>query len=171
MKKIKSLLCLSFVLVIFFALCLTLISCNQKDNYKYLSVNEFGQNKYIIINNYSDLLNCEYADQIDISDYNNDFFNSKQLILFKFSIHPSENILTYSANREEHLIYLNVKIETPKINSHLFETGVEENIIPLLFEVEIFEGDMYYKEDEIMLLVENTNFMNKYRSIFYNCAL
>ena len=68
-------------------------------------------------------------------------------------------------------IYLNVKIDTPKINSHLFKNGVEENVKPLLFEVEIFEGDMLFKDDEIMLLVENSNFFNRYRSIFYNCSI
>lgn len=149
-------------------LCLTLGSCKQK---KYLSKDEYGKNKYLIINDYNDLLSSEYIEDIDVSNYYVDFFNNKQLVLFKFSIHPSESILNYSAYREEHYIYLNVKIDTPKINSHLFKNGVEENVMPLLFEVELFEGDMLYKEDEIMLLVENSNFFSRYRSIFYNCSI
>lgn len=165
MKKV-CLLIITIIILLTFTACSN-SNANNDEEYeiKPILLNEID---YQYIDSEETLNNISL--KIDINKYNNKYFISSDLIIVPFKKTSEEVIESVSATREEHNINLIVNINSPRAGFQPITYELEY----LLFEVEKFEGDMYYKKDNVHMLINNTNnetiyFKNK--SSFYDCRV
>lgn len=165
MKKV----CL-VITVIIIVLTLTACSNGNVNNDKEYEIKPILLNEldYRYIDSAKDLNNINF--DIDVSRYNEKYFMSSDLIIVPFKKNNEEIIETVSVTREEHNINLIVNINSPRAGFQ----PITYNIEYLLFEVEKFEGDLYYKKDNVYMLINNINNQTIYfknKSSFYDCRV
>lgn len=165
MKKVCLLIIVGIIIFTLTACSNNNVNKNEQYEIEPILLNELD---YQYINSEKELININF--DINISKYNEKYFVSSDLIIVPFKKNNEEIIETVSASREEHNINLIVNINSPRAGFQPITSGFEY----LLFEVEKFEGDMYYKKDNVYLLINNTNnetiyFKNK--SSFYDCRV
>lgn len=141
------------------------VNSDEEYEIKPILLNELD---YQYIDSEKDLNNINF--DMDVSKYNEKYFVSSDLIIVPFKINNEEIIESVSASREEHNINLIVNINSPRAGFQ----PITYNLEYLIFEVERYEGDMYYKKDNVYMLINNTNnetvyFKNK--SSFYDCRV
>ena len=165
MKKVCLLIIIGVIIFTFTACSNSNINIGEEYEIEPILLNELD---YQYINSEKELININF--DINISKYNEKYFVSSDLIIVPFKKNNEEIIESLSATREEHNINLIVNINSPRAGFQ----PITYNIEYLLFEVEKFEGDMYYKKDNVYMLINNTNnetiyFKNK--SSFYDCRV
>ncbi len=141
----------------------------NNEKYKYLFEDDFGENSITIINNIDEMLQQNLFSISDSTKYNDAYFSSNYLLIFRFNTHYSESDLKVEDSKiiQDNILLINISIDSPAdYENNSFDAQISSELLL----VDIPRNSITDINDlSVGILVINNRFNNVYCSVYYNC--